>query len=755
MSSKKTTKESREEFFPLRKSVFVLLFILALVFEAVFANLAFISCVLPESANPRAKETVTVSDESFVITKSSNSLGIVSTDSDIHTIEIKAQSKEKTGKVTVSVFATDDNGETDGKLYAKSRLSVGKGEPKTTRLYIKGEDADYLKLVFDTEGGITISEITLNPDYKISFNFLRFFVLAIILAALYILTVKKVPKQKIISLIQNKRVRAIAFGAVLPALILIFTFGIICYYILYPAEGYLHSDCTDTILWARASFESGKLISDDFSYAALLPFAGNLLMGLYMPFFGYSMTTHNLGMITFALLLILAVVFFCRSLKMSYLRSSIVAFCLFFTLSSSDKLREIMWGHIIYYSLGVLFFLVGFGILFRIQDKYANDSLQNKKIPQIVLSLTGGVRGLFLNIALAVFCALTATNGTQSLLTFILPLLCAIVLERVTANEKEGYIRASLNSGVTLCFTGVGTLFGLLLGKRIIGDAASGYATAYSSYDDFADWVDNLLIFPDHYFSLLGVDVKLYDPLVSLDSVFTMIKVFGGLALLILPIVYFVRVHKQNNSAGKLLAYGHFALCALLMYAYICGLLSTANWRLVPMLASCIIVSAVAVFDLIGDEKLPSLRRLGVLLLVLLLLLSFIPCREIKNMERDYGQNNALHVLTQGLMELDEEGILPEVGYATFWNCQAVTLLSDDEIKLRGINTDGTPTRYEYQQMLSWYDEENFKDGSYLVLTASEEIQLRLWISGEGSDFISRRIVGSYIVYIYDYNVLK
>ncbi len=635
------------------------------------------------------------------------------------------------------------------------KLSVGKDEEKATRVYIKGEDSECLKLLFDTENDLTVTEITINPSYKPSFNFIRFFLLTIIFITLYILAIKKLPKEKIIALSKSKRLKTVAFDITLPAIILLFTFGVICYYILYPAEGFLHSDCTDTILWARASFESGKLISDDFSYAALLPFAGNLLMLIYMPFFGYSMATHNAGMITFALLLILAVVFFCRSFKMSYLHSSFVAFCLFFTLSSSEKLREIMWGHIIYYSLGVLFFLVGFGLLARVYNNYVNDSLQNKRATEIAFSFTGGVRGLLLNIALAVFCALTATNGTQSLLTFLLPLLAAIVLERITAPEKETFLRNTLNSGVTLAFAGFGTLFGLLLGKKIVGDVASGYATAYSSYDDFADWVDNLLIFPEHYFSLLGVDAKLYDPLVSLDSVFTMIKVFSGLTLLILPIVYFVRVHKKNDGRGKLLAYGHFTLSALLMFAYICGLLSTANWRLVPMVASCVIVSCVAVFDMTSEKESPALRRLGVLLLVLLLLLSFIPCREITNMDRDEGRDNALHVLTEGLLLLDNEGILPEVGYATFWNCQAVTLLSNDEIKLRGINADGTPTRYEYQQILSWYDEENFEDGSYLVLTYTEDRQLSSWLSGEGSDYIHRETVGSYIVYIYDYNVLN
>ena len=114
-------------------------------------------------------------------------------------------------------------------------------------------------------------------------------------------------------------------------------FAVIAYYILFPAEGYLHSDCTDTILWAQASYDSGKLIYDGFQYAAVLPFGGNLLMLIFMPFFGYSMMTHNLGMLLFLLLFILAAVFFCRSLGYGYGSSFILTFILTFVLSNSIK----------------------------------------------------------------------------------------------------------------------------------------------------------------------------------------------------------------------------------------------------------------------------------------------------------------------------------------------------------------------------------------------------------------------------------
>ena len=75
---------------------------------------------------------------------------------------------------------------------------------------------------------------------------------------------------------------------VLPILILVFGVGAVLFYILGPSKYYLTSDSTDSMRWALASLESGKLISDNFKYAAILPFGGNLLLLPFIAVFGYS-----------------------------------------------------------------------------------------------------------------------------------------------------------------------------------------------------------------------------------------------------------------------------------------------------------------------------------------------------------------------------------------------------------------------------------------------------------------------------------
>ena len=120
--------------------------------------------------------------------------------------------------------------------------------------------------------------------------------------------------------------------------------AMVIYYICGPMEGELHSDFTDTILWADASYVSEKIFNPEFVYAGLLPFSANLWFIPLIAMFGVSMKTQVVGMIIFALVFVASVYFMCRSLKWSIPWTMLAIVSLLTVLSSSAKLREIMWG---------------------------------------------------------------------------------------------------------------------------------------------------------------------------------------------------------------------------------------------------------------------------------------------------------------------------------------------------------------------------------------------------------------------------
>lgn len=107
-------------------------------------------------------------------------------------------------------------------------------------------------------------------------------------------------------------------------------------------------------------------MNSDFYYACLLPFGGQLLMVPFVAIFGVSMTAQLCGMVLFAICFGLALAFLLRSMNFSYKWSVFGVSALFLIVSISEKLREIFWCHIIYYSLGLLFVMVGLGLVLRV-----------------------------------------------------------------------------------------------------------------------------------------------------------------------------------------------------------------------------------------------------------------------------------------------------------------------------------------------------------------------------------------------------
>ena len=154
----------------------------------------------------------------------------------------------------------------------------------------------------------------------------------------------------------NRKIRPSETAA---CLFMLAALAVVIYFIIGPMEGYIHSDFTDTIYWANASLESGKVFDPEFRYAGLLPFSANLWFIPLIARFGVSMTAQVVGMVIFALVFAASLYFMCRSLEWSRSRSALTVGITALILSLSEKLREIMWGHVIYYSLILVLLFVG------------------------------------------------------------------------------------------------------------------------------------------------------------------------------------------------------------------------------------------------------------------------------------------------------------------------------------------------------------------------------------------------------------
>lgn len=528
------------------------------------------------------------------------------------------------------------------------------------------------------------------------------------------------------------------------------------YYIYGPGEGYFHSDCTDTIYWANAALEGNGIFDDQYNYAALLPFSTVWIMQPLIKLFGFGMTAHNLGMAIFAVLFAGSIYFCARSAKLTHLWSSTAVFAVFMLLSCSDKLREMMWGHTIYYSLALvlMFYLLGLGM--RLCDAIED----GKKVAAVIYGV------LLLGVSIG-----SATDGMQIIVLTVLPAAAAFAAERILSANDGIVSKKSIPAIMAAAVVAVGTLVGMKLLLVITGDGAikAGYAAGYSGWSDVSLWLSNAQKFVNHYFSLLGVNMAKNDPLFAAESIKYFFRIAVGIILLVMPVVILCLYGKIKSRGVKFMLWAHFVLTAAVMFGYICGELSAANWRLTPILGSAAMLTVCGLCDLTSDLGLFEVKenggatvvlsRICALVLAVIIASSLVFANEVKSLDPEYGRDNTNHRLAEFLVE---EGL--EYGYATFWYAQAITVLSDSAVRVRNMDVNdraGVIGRH-YQSSLNWYNDQEGIDEYFVILSASEYKKVfltdtwQIWMEEYYlREYDSPNDADGFLVFVFSENVLR
>lgn len=484
----------------------------------------------------------------------------------------------------------------------------------------------------------------------------------------------------------------------------------VLYYILGPARGYMTSDTTDSLLWAYEAYTSGRAISEDFYYAAILPFGGNQIFYPFLALFGFSMRAQLGGLCLFAVLFALALWFFATGLGLDRYRSAGVVSMTMLILSSSAKLREIVWEHIFYYNLGILFFCFGMGLVARLLDVGREDSRPRR----VIAIVCAAVLGLFTVFA--------STDGLQALICLSLPLIAGLLAERLFADERLTN-RAGRRSLWIILLVGGCTLVGLLLKKPLTGGITASYQEAYSTWSASSKWISNLNNFLPNWLSLFGVSVTDSDPLASGKSVVNMIRLIGGLLLLVIPLFLVFRWKRLESRAIRIALVGHLTISAGILFAVVFGSLGGANWRLTPMLGTSAILSAVTVSESLRGERV--IRRVAAVFLTVLVLLSGTSLATFLQMKPTEGRDNCWFRAQEAL---EEHGL--RYGFANFWWAEYLTMISDGRLQVANIReSQPKPTAYRYQCRKDAFDPKEDAGSYFLLLTEKENTAMAAWLA--------------------------
>lgn len=509
----------------------------------------------------------------------------------------------------------------------------------------------------------------------------------------------------------------------LSVVLAILSLGICLYYIVCLSKGDFHSDCTDSLYWANATVESGKVFDENFRYAAMLPFSASLWFIPIIKLFGVTMRAQIIGMSVFLVLFTTAIWFMCRSMNWSVRATCSMISALLLILSGSEKLREIMWGHVIYYSLALLIICVGTGLVFRFEKHFAGlvSSAKKKK------SIAGAV---IFGALTALLFAGNATNGFQMIAIATVPVLAGIFAERFFDGRQKLFSSSSIPAAVMILTVIVSTLCGLVILKLLKGEKAAGYTSVYSMFSGISDWYGNFTKLFSQFPELIGISIKKSDRMISKEAIVYLIRLAGMLVITVIPLVGLFGYKKLHDKGTRFILWVHLSLTAVILFGYICGRISNANWRLTPIIGSSV-MATVAIFrewldgifpkkstdEAENNEKCNEKRvclRLGVILSAVIVMFGAVNFNEIRKMPRDYE-----HPLEAVANDLEAHGL--EYGYATFWRSQALTMLSNSKVRVREtlVKSDGVITDY-YQSSRLWYEDQPGIDKYFIMLSDDE-----------------------------------
>lgn len=482
----------------------------------------------------------------------------------------------------------------------------------------------------------------------------------------------------------------------------IIAFITVIYYMLGPSEGYIHSDCVDTLTWANATVESGQLFSSTFCYPYLLPFGSTFLMYPFVAIFGFTMFAYRLAMLVFMIVFALAIYFCARGLGWSRNTGLIAVAVELIIVSSSGKLRELFWEHIIHYSLGAFLAFVLMAFMFYFINNYKKNKYSFKNSKKTVV----------FGVLVALWAFFSAFDGLTTLTLSTLPVLGAILLSIVFDTKNNIISKANKDMIVSFVIILVATVLGCGVLALITKDIDAGYGNAYSNIVEGGEWSNNALRFLEQWTTLLGADYEAGSAITSFKNILAAIKMAGSLVLFFTP-VYAIFIYKRVVRSERTFIIFHWLMSGFILYGYVFGSLSSVNWRLSPIICSAIIVNII-VWKYLWSTV--NLKRSAVIVSLLVVLSGVVTFGQIWAMPADYGRDNDQH---QVVKYLEENGL--NYGYATYWNANILTLISSSKVKVRDINLDNDqPVKGWLNTDKAWYDAQPNQDKYFVLLTNSE-----------------------------------
>lgn len=502
----------------------------------------------------------------------------------------------------------------------------------------------------------------------------------------------------------------------------------VIFYIYKRCRTEFNADFTDTILWANASVTSGHFYDPDYWYAYFLPFSGIPLMIPIVAVFGLTYFSHQLGMTLFVLIFATALILFSKACGLNL--GEIFGFTglVLIFMCASATTRMIFYGHIIHYSLAIVFMCFAFSLLRK-------SSLWDPALKK------GGAY----TVAIAIFCALCCTNGVATCLLFFVPFAGSLVIERYLDKRPISY-EGDRNLIHDMLIVAAGGLVGVII--KMVFFSSSEYEDSITALLPSDGWVWKQSPFLLEWIKVLTESTSEDVLMQSFDGIRILAMYTLALAVLIIPVFALISYKKIGNRMVRLLVLFHFIMFGTTMLSYSISYALVSNWRLAGLMCSAIITSLMFVLEML---KTKQFVRWYVLLVPVFAVCAFICLLTVKNIPSALNAN-----MNDQLIEIFRENGLTR-GYASsFWNStNSATVLSDGEIVVSPItiHTDGSYEVRHYQSEPSGYTDVPGVDRYFVVIDGNDIEYAKETLGANKVEEIKYQD-GMYI-WVYDRNIFE
>ena len=470
--------------------------------------------------------------------------------------------------------------------------------------------------------------------------------------------------------------------------------AVVVFFILKRCRAEYNGDYTDTLLWAYTAVKSGHFYDPDYWYADFLPFSGIPLMMPIVSVFGLTYLSHKIGMTVFALIFAAALYAFMRALGLSRGESFALSGITLILMCASQITRMIFYGHIIHYSLAIVFMCVSYSLLKR------SDIFDGKNH-----------HGRLFTWILCIFCMLCCTNGIATMLLFFVPFVLSIVLERYLDKEPISFSgdKTLIRSVSYIACAG---LAGIVL--KTVFFRSRNYEASITALLPSDGWVWKQSPFLLEWIKVLTDSSDSDVLMASFDGIRILCMYVLALVILVVPVFALFLLKKINNRLLRLFILFYHIMFATTMLTYSVSYALVSNWRLAGLVCCALMVTVVYSLYMIKENLYV---RWFVLVLPVIAVCTLISMLTVKRIPSALNANR-----NDKLIEIYKENGLTR-GYSSFWNsANAVTILSDDSVHVSPIVfwPDGRYGVRHYQSCPSDYADVPGTDRYFVAVDAQE-----------------------------------